>query len=82
MKSSLNEVQDKARQDATTSTPMVDYEESLSSYGGRFRIRKNLYIGSKKYLSIVHKQTSARNVCKSNTRNGTEDDRPDIEGDI
>ena len=82
MKSSLNEVQDQAVKDATTSTPMVEYEESLSSYGGRFRIRKNLYIGSKKYLSIVHKQTSARNVRKPNTRNGTEDDHPDTKGDI
>ena len=82
MKSSLNEVQDKARQDAVTSTPMVEFTEPLSSHGGRIRFRQNVYRGVKKHILKLYKQTASGDVRKSNARTGTEDDHPDVKGDI
>ena len=82
MKSSLNEVQDQARQDAISSTPMVEFTKPLSSHGGRIRFRQNVHRGVKKHILKLYKQTTSGDVRKSNARTGTEDDHPDVKGDI
>ena len=82
MKLSLNEVQDKARQDAISSTPMVEFTKPLSSHGGRIRFRQNVHRGVKKHIFKLYKQTASGDVRKPNARTGTEDDHPDVKGDI